>query len=103
MAPRGLEYLPRKRACITALHEQGLSIREIVDKGYGKKSCVANVIKRHAATGHTMPKKRSGRPRISTGHSDRVLSRLATQGRFKGSRELKKKNEKKRKKKKNRE
>ena len=46
MAPRGLEYTPTKRACIIALHEQGLSIREIVDKGYGKKSCVANVIKR---------------------------------------------------------
>jgi transposase len=88
MAPRGLEYTPRKRACIVALHKQGLSIRDIAAKGYGKKSCIANLIKRYATTGGTTPKKRPGRPRLSSGRADRILSRLATQARFKGSREL---------------
>ncbi len=50
MPLRGLEYTPRKRACIVALHEEGLSIREIAAKGFGKKSGIANVIKRHADT-----------------------------------------------------
>ncbi len=54
MPLRGLEYTPRKRACIVALHEEGLSIREIAAKGFGKKSGIANVIKRHADTGQTM-------------------------------------------------
>jgi transposase len=88
MPNRGLEYTPRKRACIVALHEQGLSIRDIAAKGFGKKSGIANIIKRYATTGQTTPKKRSGRPRLSSARSDRILSRLATQGRFKGSREL---------------
>lgn len=88
MGLRGLEYTPRKRACIVALHKEGLSIREIVAKGHGKKSGIANVIKRYASTGQTTPKKRCGRPKISSGRADRVLSRLATTGRFKGSTEL---------------
>lgn len=88
MGLRGLEYTPRKRACIVALHEEGLSIREIAAKGHGKKSGIANVIKRYASTGQTTPKKRCGRPRISSGRADRVLSRLAISGRFKGSTEL---------------
>ena len=50
MAPRGLEYTPRKRSCIVALHKQGLSIREIAAEGYGTKSWMANVLKRYAAT-----------------------------------------------------
>lgn len=72
MAPRGLEYTPRKRSCIVALHQQGLSIREIAAKGYGKKSGIANVLKRYAATGETTPKKRSGRPRISSGRTSTI-------------------------------
>ena len=84
----GLEYTPRKRACIIALHEQGLSIREIAAKGFGKKSGIANVIKRNSTTGRTTPKKHTGRPRLSTGRADRILCRLATQDRFKGSTEL---------------
>ncbi len=39
MARRGLEYTPRKRACIIALHQQGLTIRDIEARGYGKKKC----------------------------------------------------------------
>ena len=88
LAPRGLEYTPRKRSCIVALHKQGLSIREIAAEGYGNKIGIANVLKRYAATGQTTLKKRCGRPRISSGHADRILSRLACQGRFKGSMEL---------------
>ena len=88
MAPRGIEYTSRKRAIIVALHDQGLSIREIASKGYGKKSGIAGVIKRYVTTGHTAPKKRSGRPRISSGRAHRILCRLATLGRFKGLSEL---------------
>jgi transposase len=88
MPRRGLEYTPRKRACIVALREEGLSIREIAAKGFGQKSGIANVLKRYTETGRTTPKKRSGRPRISTDRADRKLCRLATQGRFKGSTEL---------------
>jgi transposase len=88
MAKRGDEYTPRKRACIVALHEQGLSLRQIAARGYGKKSAIGNVLRRYATGGHTTPKKRPGRRRISSERSDRVLVRLATQGRLKGSFEL---------------
>lgn len=88
MARRGKEYTPRKRACIVALHEQGLSLREIAARGYGKKSAIGNVLRRYAALGRTSPKKRPGRRKVSSTRADRVLCRLAIQGRLKGSTEL---------------
>jgi len=88
MARRGVEYTPRKRACIVALHQEGLSIRQIVARGFGKKSAICNVLKRYETSGHTTPKKRSGRPKISSERADRSLCRLAIQGRMKGLLEL---------------
>lgn len=88
MGKRGVEYTPRKRASIVALHKQGLSVRKIEWLGYGKRSAINNIIKRFQTEGTTSPRKRSGRPRLSSIRSDRSLVRLSLLNKFKGSQEL---------------
>lgn len=88
MAKRGLQYTPRKRAAIIALHKEGFSIREIESRGYGRKSAIANMIRKYCLQGSTSPRKRRGRPRVSSSSADRVLGRLVKKNRFMGSQEL---------------
>lgn len=88
MAPRGKEYTPKKRASIIALHKEGLSVREIEKRGYGKKSAIANLIKMFNTEGRIEAKPRSGRPRTSTERDDKVLCRITSQNPFKGSTQL---------------
>src|ERR1044072_1684735 len=88
MAKRGLQYTPRKRAAIIALHKEGFSVREIEVKGYGKKSTIANIVRKYSTQGRCSPAKRSGRPRVSSATADRNLGRPALRHRFVGAPEL---------------
>lgn len=79
---------PSNRAVIIALHNEGLSIREISRRGYGGKSAVANIIKKFKLESTLEVKRRSGRPRITSPREDRILVRKCINSRYSSSKQL---------------
>ena len=76
------------RAVIIALYKEGLSTREIAERGYGGKSAVAQIIKRFKTEQTLHVRRRSGRPRITSSREDRILVRKCSINRRSSSKQL---------------
>lgn len=74
-----METSQATRGSIIALHDEGLSNREIARRYGISHHTVARWIRRHADTGTTIDKQRSGRPRCKTANQDRTI-RAASMG-----------------------
>lgn len=73
------------RAAVIALHQEGLSCREIAQRGLTSCSTVARLVKTFKEKGHCQRTIASGRPRLSTKRQDRVLVRQSLRNRFDSS------------------
>lgn len=83
------ELSNEKRAVIIALHERGITQSSISQQVGVSQSCVSKTIKRMMETGNTSSKARSGRPRVTTEHGDRLIVRECKKDRFMSVRTIK--------------
>lgn len=71
------EVTPRKRAILIQYSKDGLKQRDICKKLKLSESVVSRIIKKYRTTGSSSPRKRSGRPRVSTKREDSLIRRCA--------------------------
>uniref|UniRef100_A0A8C1CKD1 Uncharacterized protein n=1 Tax=Cyprinus carpio TaxID=7962 RepID=A0A8C1CKD1_CYPCA len=76
------------RAAIIALHQKGLTCKEIATKNIAPESTIYRIIKIFKESGSIAVKKSSGRPRVSSKRQDRLLLRSQRQSRVSTSAEL---------------
>ena len=76
------------RAAIIALHQNGLTCKEIATKNIAPERTIYRIIKNFKERGSTAVKKSSGRPRVSSKHQDCLLLRSQLRNRVPSSAEL---------------
>jgi len=76
---KGKEVTPRKRAILIQYSKDGVKQRDISRKLKLSESVVSRIIKKYRATGSSSPRKRSGRPRVSSKREDSLIRRCAVQ------------------------
>ena len=86
---KGVELTPRKKSVIVALHNEGLSSRDIALRVGFNQSTVVRCLQRYSRTGGTDRVKGRGRKRSTTNAADRMLVRLCLKDRRASSTDLK--------------
>jgi len=94
---RGSTLSVEKRAAVTALHNDGRSVRYIAKKLNIPRSTVSDAITRFQRTGYNKDKAHTGRPRVTSNSEDQSLVLMSKrnkkltapeiQSRFNGSHE----------------
>lgn len=77
-----------KRSAIITLLKEGKSQREVASQLKVSRCCVRRTIERHAQTGSLEDKPRSGRPRATTKHEDRLIVTTSKRSRRKTAPEI---------------
>lgn len=80
-----MELTSEKRAQIVCLKDQGLTIRKIATDLHVSIGAVQKTLSRFNETGSLNSRERSGRPRITSSHTDRLLHRLSAADPFASS------------------
>lgn len=74
---RGAELTPQQRAQVSALHDAGLTYREIQSQLGISLSTVSRTLARINERNDYSSRKRSGRPKVTTIQTDRIIHRSA--------------------------
>lgn len=86
---KGVELTPRKKSVIVALHNEGLSARDIAKRIGFHHSTIVRLLQKYSTTGNTNRTKGRGRKRATSKAADRMLVRLSTKDRKASSTDLK--------------
>ncbi len=78
---RGSPVEKNMRAAIVASHKDGKSVRVIARETHLSPSTVQYIIQHHMSTGTDTPKRKTGRPKVTTTRDDNSLRKIVRRNR----------------------